>query len=92
MDDGFATAVRQAALALAYDLSETLDAELGDNTIGWAAMPSVARIRELYPDATLEEASTASEACRAGAVWAETSALILRFGAPSPIPHDGEKP
>lgn len=85
MDDGFAKAARQAALALAYDLSDVLGAEFADNSVVWAATPSVARVRDLYPDATLEEASTASEAMRAWATAQETSATILPMRRSSAI-------
>jgi hypothetical protein len=83
----FADAVREAALALAYDFSTVTNDDLDDCRVSWACQPSIARLRELYPDATLEEAASASESCRAWAAMRENSAAIL----PLPQLTQGER-
>lgn len=68
--------VRQAALAIAYDFSEITDDDF-ENPTTWAGQSSIARLRMLFPDATILEAHEASIALRAWAESQERSAQVI---------------
>lgn len=83
MTPEFLKAVRQAALAIAYDFSIVTDEEFGSDGVTWAFQPSIARLRELYPDATLQEAAEASETLLAWAKHKEhNSADVIPLTVP----------